>query len=68
MRHTKSQVLTLRNHLVTASQSQAELKADQPCTAVCIQWQISLRGDVPSVSWNRWPQLRGGADTGFSSC
>jgi hypothetical protein len=28
--------------------------------ALCIQWQVSPRGDVPSESWDRWPYLRGG--------
>jgi hypothetical protein len=24
-------------------------------TALCGQWQVRPRGDVPSASWNRWP-------------
>jgi len=24
-------------------------------TALCLQFQVNPRGDVPSASWNRWP-------------
>ena len=24
-------------------------------TALCVQWKVNHRGEVPSASWNRWP-------------
>ena len=37
-------------------------------TVLCGKWQVNPRGDVPSVSLNRWPYLRGSAEAGFNSC
>jgi hypothetical protein len=36
--------------------------------ALCLQWKVNPRDDLPSASWNRRQWLCGGADAGFISC